>query len=623
MQRLTRRSALLASSVIAGALAGCQQPSGIGSSAVEITALEIEPAQESTNQLAVGSPTAIRATIENTTSSTVTESVTLTINGQEIITETLTLDAGARQTWELDYVFRTAGSLTVAVNGVSKNVTVVDGLAGEHTSRVYAVAAERESASEGVVRVRLGVKNPHDETVFAAPLVAVGGKRAPVTSPADAESGPPIRVPPGKTRSFVADRVVTADGRYEATVDGELVGTATLQYRDTPYKLGMPGRTGPQIPSGGIGTEPNLVAELDFGEPDRGPDVEELLNLSIQAITDDRLYLRIKWRRASGGPLLSIAALDRWSGETVFHLPTGPPGEVAVLGDTEYALSTESRERMTLTARSMDQTEQWQREFGTAEHPIKSTYMVQADESLYIAVPDGVAQLDADSGETRRTLPGTFAMVGENAVFTFGGKGSLSKFPRDGSTTTPEWERTPHDGTHEVGAVADGVAYVSSLSGDENTEYQYIYHAYDAETGEREWDTVASQSVVTSAGVRLPQLREITVRNGYVMWSAGTDMVEADTGDDVQTDDIRSGYAGSSLSPHRVYGVDETEFYVSSVLEGAVDRGRSVPGANAVPLPEPLGESRLADVLYGRGVLYVGTANGVYGYSGTLPDEAE
>lgn len=622
MSRLTRRSALLASSVIAGALAGCESLSGTGGSAVEITSVEVEPAQESADQLAVGSPASIRATVENSSSSTATEPLTLTVDGRELVTETVTLDGGARRTWELDYVFRTAGSLTVTVNGVSRDVTVTDGRVGEHTSRVRAIAAERESASEGVVRVRLGVENPHDEAVFAAPLVAVGGERAPVTSAYQFEREPPVRIPPGETHAFVADRVVTADGSYEAAVHGEPVGTAELQYRDTPYHLGTPGRTGPRVPSGGIGTEPQLVADFEFGEPDRVPDIEELLNVFIRAITDDRLYLAVQWRR-SEGQIWSIAALDRWSGETVFHLPTAPPAEIAVLGDTTYTLSAVSRERITLTARSMDQTEQWQREFDVADQRVDGTMQVPAGDSLYVTTPDGVAELDADSGETRRTLPGAFAMVGDDAVFTFGGEGPLAKFPRDGSTTTSQWERTPRDGTREVGAVADGLAYVSAFTGDEATEYQYEYHAYDTETGAHEWQTVASQSVVRSVGIALPQLREITVRNDYVMWSAGTDMVEADTGRDQSTEGIRGGYAGSPVSPRRVYGVDESEFYVTSFFSDRQFGGRPIPGEGAVELPEPLGESRIADVLYGRGVMYVATNGQVYGYSGAMPDENE
>ncbi|WP_324663829.1 outer membrane protein assembly factor BamB family protein [Haloarcula sediminis] len=622
MQRLTRRSALLSSTAIAGALAGCEQLIGAGSSAVEVTSVEVEPARESGDRLAVGSPTTIRATVENSTSSTATEPLTLTVDGTELVTETVTVDAGGSRTWTHDYVFRTAGSLTVAVNGVSEDITVADGLSGEHTSEVRAIAAERESASEGIVRVRIGVENPHDEVVFAAPLVAVDGERASVTSRSDPESGPPVRVPPGETRSLIADRVVNADGRYEATVNGEQVGTAELQYRDTPYHLGTPGRTGPRMPSGGIGTEPTLVAEFDFGEPDRVPDIEELLNVSIRAITDERLYLCIKWRR-SDGQIWSIAALDRWSGETAFHLPTTPPGEVAVLGDTEYTLSAESEELMTLTARSKDQTEQWQREFGVAKQRVEGTNMVPADDSLYVTTPDGVAELDADSGETRRTMTGAYPAVGENAVFTFGGEGPLSKFPRDGSTTTPDWQRTPGDGTRETGAVANGRVYVSTFSGDEASEYRYEFHAYDAETGEHQWTTVASQSTATPVGIRLAQLPGMTVRNGYVMWAGGTNIVEADTGDDVETDGIRGGYAGSPLGPRRVYGVDESAFYVSTFLEGLADGERSVPGANAVPLPESLGESRLVDMLYGRGVMYVATRNRVYGYSGTLPDNTE
>lgn len=617
MKRITRRSALAASSALAGLLAGCESLSGIGGSSVGVTALEVGPADPA-EELTRGAPATVRATVENTASEATTEPLTLTVNGSDVFTEHIAVDPGAQRVWELGYVPRTAGSVTVAVNGVSREATVADGPVGERSARVRGVAAARESAPEGIARVRVGVENPHDEAVFAAPLVAVAGERAPVRSAYQFEGQPPVRVPPGDTHSFVADRVVAADGSYEATVGGDQVGTAELRYRDTPYHLGTPGRTGPRMPGGGIGTEPELVAEFDFGEPDRVPDIEELLNVHIRAITDDRLYLAGQWR-ASEGQIWSIAALDRWSGETAFHLPTAPPAEVAVLGDTEYTLSAVSRERMTLTARSMDQTEQWQRAFDVADQRVDGTMQVPAGDSLYVTTPDGVAELDADSGETRRTLPGAYAMVGDNAVFTFGGEGPLSKFPRDGSTTAPDWQRTPGNGTRETGAVADGLAYVSSFSGDEPTEYQYEYHAYDAETGEHRWDTVASQSTATVVGVRLPGLPDLTVRNGYAMWAGGTDIVDAETGDGFRTDGIRGGYAGSPLTPRRVYGVDETEFYVTSFFSERQFGDRQIPGENAVPLPEPLGESRVADMLYGRGVLYVATADGVYGYSGALP----
>lgn len=611
---------LLTSSIAASALTGCQSffGAGTGESSVEVISVEAEPALDSADGLVAGTPTTIRVAVRNQGSTAATKSLTLTADGRELVTETVTVEAGSRRDWTWKYVFRSAGSLTLSVNGVSQDISMAEGPVAERTITTTGYAAESESESRGVVEVRMTASNPHEQAVFFGPLVRVDGERAPVKA-TESDSKPPTRIPPGKKAFLVASKAVTADASYMATVDGNQAGSVDLQTRDTPYDLGTPGRTGPEIPSGGIGTEPRLVADFSFGEPNRLPDIEELINVWIQAITEDRVYLSIRWQR-SDGEGWSIAALDRWSGDTVFHLPTAPPAEVAVIGETEYTLSAASRERMTLTARSMDQTEQWQRGFAIREQAVSGTSMipVPAKNTLYVTIPDGVAELDADTGETQRVLPGMFAMVGEDAVFTFGGEGPLSKFPRDGSTTTADWQRTPGNGTRETGAVANGQVYVSSFSGGEPTDYQYKFHAYDTESGEKQWDVIASQSAVTAVGVRIPQLPTLTVRNGYAMWGGGQDIVDEETGRASRTDGIRGGYTASSLGPRRVYGVDEEEFFVSTFLSEVAGQGRSVSGQNAVQLPEPLGESRIVDMLYGRGVMYVATADHVYGYSGTV-----
>lgn len=621
MRHYTRRSLLLTTSIAASSLAGCESflGTGTGESSVEVVSVEAEPTLDSADGLVAGAPTTIRVAVRNQGSTAATKSMTLTVDGRELVTETVTVEAASRHVWTWEYVFRKTGSLTLSVNGISQDISVAEGPVTERTITTTGYAAESESASKGVVEVRMTADNPHDQTAFFGPLVRVDGERVPVRE-TNSDSDPPTRIPPGENAFFLASKAVTADASYTATVDGNQAGSVDLQSHDTPYDLGTPGRTGPEMPSGGIGTEPRLVADFSFGEPKGVPDIEELINVRLQAITEDRVYLSIRWRR-SDGEIWSIAALDRWSGDTVLHLPTVPPAEVAVIGDTEYTLSAVNRDRMTLTARAMDQTEQWQREFGIPEQAISGTNLVPvpAENILYVTTPDGVAELNADTGETQRTLPGVFAMVGENAVFTFGGEGPLSKFPRDGSTTTADWQRTPGNGTRETGAVANGQVYVSSFSGGEPTDYQYQFHTYDSETGEHQWDVIASQSDITAVGVRLPQLPTLTVRNGYAMWGGGQNIVAEKTGREFRTDRIRGGYTASPLGPRRVYGVDQEEFFVSTFLPEASGQGRSVPGRNAVTLPEPLGESRVVDMLYGRGVMYVATADHVYGYSGTTP----
>ena len=142
MKRVTRRATLLASSAMAGVLAGCTGMTANSGSSLEVTSVEVEPAVESADQLAVGLPAAIRVGVENAASAAATEPLTLTVGGVDVVTEQVTVDAGGSRMWELDYVFRTAGSTTVAVGGVSQDVSVSDGMVPELTTRVRGIATD-------------------------------------------------------------------------------------------------------------------------------------------------------------------------------------------------------------------------------------------------------------------------------------------------------------------------------------------------------------------------------------------------------------------------------------------------------------------------------------------------
>ncbi|MEA5407716.1 PQQ-binding-like beta-propeller repeat protein [Haloarculaceae archaeon H-GB2-1] len=187
--------------------------------------------------------------------------------------------------------------------------------------------------------------------------------------------------------------------------------------------------------------------------------------------------------------------------EKAWHLPSTPPSEIAIVDDVEYILTSESREKMYVIARSVDGTNQWRTELSVPAQNVDGTNLVPAGDYLYVSTADGVAEITRQSGEIRRTVPGVFGMVGDNALFTFGGESPLSKFPLDGSTTTPEWQQTPGNGTHKRGAVADGTVYVSSYnSGEEIEDDQIELHAYNEGDGSNQWSKVVSKASDTVVG---------------------------------------------------------------------------------------------------------------------------
>lgn len=602
---------------------------------VKVTDINIVPAINSADRPSVGNPTTVEVTVGNRGSSSTTEPLTLSVNGTAVVSTKLALDAGERRVWEPSYTFETAGMWTVSVGERSRDVSVDEGLQPEVSTTVNEIAASRESRPRGIAEVKLAVENPHNRPVFFSPTVEIGGERATVelTGSAarnqDADAAPPTSVSPGAEQYYIARRVLPADGEYSATVDGDRVGTTDLHLRDTPYRLGTPARTGSRMPSGGIGTEPQLVTEFSFGQPDRRMDfgglaearfdhnIEEVLRIRIQAVAGDKIYLTFWWR-TEDKVIWSTAALDRWTGESAWHIRSAMP-EIAVVDGVEYLLTATSEERMGLLAKSNDGTGLWRRmELTVPEQHLRARNLVPAGDSLYVSTAEGVAEIARESGERRRTLPGVFPVVGDEAVYTFGGEGPLARFPRDGATTTPEWERTPGDGTTDTSVVAGGRVYVTAyVHGEKTRDDRIELHAYDAESGKKQWTDVVSRARTVGGLVSTPDFGGLLARQGFLMWGgeSGIEFVDLDTGGH-STSRVGGGRASTPQNPFRTYGVNDEEFLVSEAT------GESTPPTeHTVPLPEPVSrQDGSVSMLYGRGVMYVANKKGVYGFSGGLPD---
>jgi len=281
---------------------------------------------------------------------------------------------------------------------------------------------------------------------------------------------------------------------------------------------------------------------------------------------------------------------------------------------------------MALFARSRDENTLWRADLDMpTQHIDDGVNLVPAGDALYVSTSDGVAEIERESGERRRTLPGMFAMVNDDAVFTFGADGPLSKFPRDGTTTTPEWERTPDAGTNTTGAVANGQVYVTEYNSggtaDGNIQDNQIrLHAYDASDGTSQWSNVLSESSRTSVGTGLPGFGTLFVRQGYVMGpgNQGLVIMDAESGEQFGSrgsNEVPDGRAISPLSPFRMYRVGWEDLQFVRVSDSPDSDGRQMAS-----LPDPVNrDNGIASALYGHGVLYVATKNGVYGFSGTLP----
>ncbi|WP_277542581.1 outer membrane protein assembly factor BamB family protein [Haloarcula laminariae] len=488
---------------------------------------------------------------------------------------------------------------------------------------VQATAVAREGDNRGRVTVNVLVENPNDSRVEFSPNIRIGDTDVTGLRPVSAGDGTDdMRVAPDQQRRFQATETVSADD-HAVTLDGEEVTTVALHPDDTTYMEGNPGRTGPTLPNNGIGVEPELVTQFSLQSP-AGIDQSGSGTAQLQAVSENRLYVRVRWDTPNG-ERSSIAALDRWTGAEQWQQMLSKPSEVAVIGDTEYVF-----DGGTLRAQRADGTVRWENDVAPFEYESQidetATYMVPTDGALFVGTEEGVKEVDPDSGDVQRTLPGSFAAVGEDGLFTYGGQVPLAKFPLEGGTE-PEWVARPSTGTGtgDTGAVANGTVFVSSPAGYENADDARIeLFAYDAATGEEQWSVVASRTRQVGGFSALPGLSDLRVADGAVFFRSnrGLSFVDVASGELIEAGIPETLGAGEVVASRRLtYG-----FANQGSLDIASPAGTLLTPASAdeprpyrsVPVPERSDlDIRGGSALYGHGVLYLVSNGYIYGYSGT------
>lgn len=625
MRKLGRRAVLASSVMGAASLAGCSGLYKNATGAVVIEDISVQPAANYVRDPTVGLESVIGVKIYNYGSSQTALDVTVGVDGEDVTTERVTAPANDARYWEYPHTFSEAGTHTITANDRSHEVSVVEGddltLNTDVTAR--AMAMTRESAARGRVTIGITAENPNERPVPFRPNLQVGDQQVTEIRPVhERDAYDDARVNAGRRRNYRATVTVPAKD-LDVTLDGEQVAAVSLRPRDTPYPLGTPTRTGAWMPNGGVGLEPELVAQFPLQSPDG---LEQVSGgwVTLQAVSRDRLYAKTRWETADGYRY-SLVAMDRWSGEEQWHTVADRPAEVAVVGDTEYV-----RDGKRLEARRFDGTVRWDITVPAYQYPNRIdetvTYTLPTEDALYVGTGEGVKEIAPESGDVRRTLPGAVTAVSSDAVFTSGGRGPVFKFPMD-EGTTPEWRTGPPTGSGDVAAVSDGCIFVSAAVGGRTPRDAKIkLFAFDVATGEQHWSVVASRPTDLGSAVVSPGISDLHVVDEKVMFASNQGLRFVD----IQSGDLNETGFGPSLGlgkgvahPTRVYGFgDSNDLNVASVV------GPLAPGS--AESSEPLRSTSIPDqstlnldggsMLYGRGVLYLSTNGYVYGYSGALPD---
>lgn len=641
MSRFSRRSALGALTGAVAGLAGC---SALGVSnpfggSVTADGVSISAAEPWVNDPIAGIPWQIHATFTNPGGRRARREVPVEVDGEVVETWTVALEGNETTERSLEHTLEGTGEHEVSVLDATDTITLTeeaDLWTSYRAAGQYAVGPDRQA---GVAKALLVVENESELRVPFDPDVRVDGEpigqlhyraRDGVGEPFDGQLGP------HDAAALVGWREVEVGSDYEVTVDGESIGTASLEPESVPTRHGGADRAGPSVPRRGVGREPEIVDRFAVERPD-GVEEADPERMETVAVTEDRIYLRFRW----GNQYHSLAAYERWGGEEHWHRSADNPADLAVFDGTEYLL-----DGGTLTARAVGGGEEWRRTVNDEPYGNDGSRVIPTDDRLYVGTPDGVDVFDRSSGDRQAALGGTRSVVGDDAVFTWD-TGAVRRY--EPGSEEPEWvtelDRKPGDEDVRVGepheftqhAVATGDAVVVLSHVRDGYDTRYLAHCYEAATGAVRWTRTVAETVpwgnpvvgasgaVTSNGDRmyvLPDVTQPVVHRGRLYVGSPTGCY----GYDLETGETGPPYSFETRGTYPTIADVDLAYFARRDGVYTPSRSATLGGASdeeptpTVSLPEETAfETHTATHLFGRDVLYLLWGGYVYAIGGTVP----
>lgn len=623
-------------------LAGC---SALGVSnpftgSVKVERISVTTVDNTVSEPAAGMPWEITIDFTNPGGASAEDEIDVSVNGEVVETLAISLEGGESAERSVEHVLGKVGENTISAGDHTERIELtkrVDLSAEYEAVGQYAVTPERSNGLAGALF--LG-KNKSDFRVPFMPDVQVGDKS--IENLRYYSAGLPGQSFDGVLEgnsyfAIVVQTEVPPDKKYEVSVNGDTIGTVNLASPETPYRYGVPDRSGAPIPFHGIGHSPGEVTQFRINKPSNVPEGVGIERNTPVAVSGDRLYVTCRWGNNTG----TVGAYHRWTGEQFWHQVVEAPGEIAATDGVEYLLDGGS-----LTATTVDGEELWERKVYSEGYGGNGQNMVPTKESLFVGTPEGVRVIDTETGDVVRTLEGRYPIVTESAVFTWE-ETVLRRHDRDSSEvmwqTNLEREETGFnrfgdEGTHEYveygAASSETVILTSYVEDGEDT--RFLAHAYDAENGTELWrrTLVKAESVATDRKVRgpsdsitrfggkgkasrLPEITQPTIRNGrlFVGTTYGLKMYTLEGGDEQSF--VNNGYYPTVASRTTVYSVNEDGLYAQRLVRNPENLD-SEPTIKA----EAANERQTLEngVLFGRDALYFAVDGNVYVAGGTIPD---
>lgn len=475
MRPPTRRRLLAAGALpIASALAGC----GL------LTSLRVTDAAPQRTAAYVGEEVDVEARVGNDGYTDGEATVTLTVDGTAVASETVEVEPDDERTVVLEREFDDPGEYDLAVNGVEAGtVTIEPAIAVEDVA-----LRDRTVGVHGAAAVEVTVANRSRAEASTTLTLTENGE-----SVGERE----VTVPSASTATVVLDRAYASAGEHTLGVDGEVAGTVRVV--DSWREFGLdptnasraPDYEGPtgdattawqvRVPNG-TGSSPIVLGDAVFvgtgnpygaGEPSGGA----------------AAY------RASDGEFRWHADL----GGFVFATPAAIDGLLAV-GTMDGEFTGEDAGGRVVAVEQATGETAWSKSLGA---PAMGS-VAATDEAVYVATRDGdLWALDPADGTERwhRELgaPLSGPAVADGAVFVGGWDGVVRALETADGT-----ERWTHDAVGRVRtapAAADGTVYVASTERGSSYETTGRLDAVDAASGDRTWRTEVDEFMGSTPSV--------------------------------------------------------------------------------------------------------------------------